>query len=239
MAQPSARTNTPIHKSTPSRSQPMGISGRRRAIITPTTDIPRNTTASTRFASRDPKSTGTCVLKVNASGTRPETVRTWHSPPTDQASLLAVAVVTLAPRSQGTPWVERRRPSRPFLRWAQPQRGRGRLHRVADHREQVVPELGQVDLVAKPGAEGLKGAGRVVAPPVEPPVDERLDAPAGRAEQRRDDERRARDDHRVRRSREGTEPDRQPRVDASQHHREEDVNEGAVDDTVDVVQAVS
>ena len=51
----------------------------------------------------------------------------------------------------------------------------------------------ELDLVAQPRAEGLDGAGGVVAAPVEAPVDERLDARARRPEQRRHRERRAGD----------------------------------------------
>src|SRR6266545_4691707 len=72
---------------------------------------------------------------------------------------------------------------RPARGGSEPQRGAGRLHRLVDHREQLGSETVEVDLGMQPGAECLDGPGRVVAAPVEAPIDGLLDAPAGRLEQ--------------------------------------------------------
>ena len=67
------------------------------------------------------------------------------------------------------------------------------LHRLVDDRAQLAAERVQVDLVAQARRERSECRLGVVAAPVEPAIDERLNAPAGRAEERGDGEGRARD----------------------------------------------
>ncbi len=65
----------------------------------------------------------------------------------------------------------------------------GRLHGMFDHGQQLGMEGVQVDLVPQPHREPLQGTGRVIAAPVEAPVDKVLDAAAQRLEQRGHQER--------------------------------------------------
>ena len=68
---------------------------------------------------------------------------------------------------------------------SKPQRGLGRLHGLVDDRQQLTAEGVEVDLIAQAGRERLDGLGGVVLAAVEAPIHHRLDAAAGRLEQRR------------------------------------------------------
>jgi len=72
-----------------------------------------------------------------------------------------------------------------LYQWTEPRGGRRWLHRLVDHRHQLGRERVQVDLIAQAGAEHLDRVGRIVFAAVEAPVNERLDAAAGRLEQGR------------------------------------------------------
>jgi hypothetical protein len=67
---------------------------------------------------------------------------------------------------------------------SKPQRDPGRFHGLVNDRQQLGREGVEVDLVAQAGRERLDGLGRVVAAPVEAPVNRPLNATAGRLEQR-------------------------------------------------------
>src|ERR671910_3685538 len=62
----------------------------------------------------------------------------------------------------------------------QPQRGVGGLHRLRNHPYQIVAEGFQVNLVPQLLREGFQRLPRVILPPVEAPVYERLDAASQR-----------------------------------------------------------
>jgi hypothetical protein len=67
---------------------------------------------------------------------------------------------------------------------AQPQRDMCWLHRLLDHREEVLAQLRQVHLAAQRGAESRHRASGIILAPVEAPVDDGLDAMAQGLEER-------------------------------------------------------
>ena len=125
-----------------------------------------------------------------------------------------------------------------FTRGAQPQRDVRRLQALVDDAAQLAAERVELDLVAQPRAEAGQRLRGVVAAAVEAAVDRRLDAGARGAEQRGDRQRRDRD-------REARLPDREPdqqhepEVGGAEQRGERAVDERAVDDDVDVVEAVA
>ncbi|HVF78545.1 MAG TPA: hypothetical protein VNA28_09625 [Solirubrobacteraceae bacterium] len=115
-------------------------------------------------------------------------------------------------------------------------------HRLRDDRAQLAAKGIEVDLVAQARAEGRQRAGRVVALAVEATIDERLDAASGRPEQCCHRERGAGDrQSRALSQRRQHQPEQQHQseVGARERQRQHAVDERAVDDDVDVVQAVA
>ncbi len=116
------------------------------------------------------------------------------------------------------------------------------LDRAVEDSSQIAVERVEVDLLAEPSAEGLEHARAAVAAAVEAPIDRAQDPAAGEAEERGDSERRAGDSQAgVRRERgEGElEQEHGGEVGAGQHRRQRPVDQRAVDDHVDVVEAVA
>src|SRR5215204_3268313 len=68
---------------------------------------------------------------------------------------------------------------------SQPQRDVGGLHRLPYHAYQFAVQCLQIHLIPEFHGEALKRFSRVVLPPVETPIYERLDTPPHRAEKRR------------------------------------------------------
>jgi hypothetical protein len=125
--------------------------------------------------------------------------------------------------------------------WSQPQRRPGGFHGPVDHSKQLGREGVQVHFVAEAGAEGLDRPGRVVATPVEAPVHGGLDAAAGRSEHCCRGQGRG-SDQPARRVRTGAghqhEQQRSGHIAQPEGRGEQPVDQGAVDDPVDVVQPV-
>jgi hypothetical protein len=115
-----------------------------------------------------------------------------------------------------------------------PQRHRGRLHDLADDRDQLGRQGVQLDLLAQPGAEPRDRLGGVVAASVEASIHCRLDPAAGRLEHRRDRQRGDRHDQAGVTAQQLAEAEDHAGVAADEQHGEQTVGEGAVDDPVDV-----
>src|SRR2546425_1871239 len=128
-------------------------------------------------------------------------------------------------------------------RWLpQPEARVRRLHRVADSNEQLAPKGVEVDLVAQAERERVERACGVVAGPVEAAVYAALDAGAYRIEKRHRGQRRQRDRELVplgERAQHPLQADDRGDVERAKGHDRRAVHERAVDEDVDVVQAVT
>ena len=122
---------------------------------------------------------------------------------------------------------------------SQPQRRLGWLHGLVDHRQQLAGQGGQVDLVAKVGAEGGDGVGGVVAAAVEAAVDPLLDAAAGRLEGGGYGQGGGGDYQAGVAAQELAEPEHDRGVAAAEQHRQEPVGQGAADDPVKVIEPLA
>src|SRR5215207_1063476 len=120
----------------------------------------------------------------------------------------------------------------------------GGLHRPPHHAHQVISQGIQVCLVPKLGGEGFQGLSRVVLAPVEAAIDEGLDTTPQGIEQGRD--RKGRNDYGelglLLLAGEGAEESLQrghpSEVHCDQCSRQSTIDEGAIYDDVDVVEAV-
>src|SRR5215218_10247134 len=127
---------------------------------------------------------------------------------------------------------------------AQPQRHVCGLHGLPDYTFQITAQRFEIRLVPELGREGFQGLLCVVLPAVEAAVDEGLDAPTHRVEERR--YREGGDHHGQLRLLllSGEEAENclyrrhAPEVDGEKRRRQRTVDEGAVDDEVYVVEAV-
>ena len=116
------------------------------------------------------------------------------------------------------------------------------LQRPADDFAELGAERLELDLPSQAGAECLERAGGVDLRAVEAAVDERLDPPPGGAEKGGDGEGRSGDGELVplcEGAERGLEPDDDAEVEARERCGQEAVDERAVDDPVDLVQAVA
>src|SRR5215211_5315521 len=117
-----------------------------------------------------------------------------------------------------------------------------RLHCLPHHTHQVVIEGFQVRLVPELGREGFQGLPRVILPTVEAPVYEGLDSTSQGVEKCRYQECRCHYRQLRPASREPAESvlngQYAAHVHSYQRHRQSAVDQGAVDDAVDVVEAV-
>src|SRR5918994_132094 len=127
----------------------------------------------------------------------------------------------------------------------QPQRDVLRLHRLPDHRDQILAHGGEVCFVAQPGAERDQGRRRVVLPAVEASIYGDLYAASEGTEQGGNCQSGDYDDELLLFlvSGEGAEGVLQggyaPEVHQREHHGQRAVDEGTVDDHVYVVEAVA
>jgi hypothetical protein len=126
---------------------------------------------------------------------------------------------------------------------AQPQRDVLGLHRLPHRREQLGVQSVDVRLVTELRGERFEGLRRVVLTSVETPVYESLDAATEGVEECRHHQRRS-DDGKLglfpcEASQDLLQADDAADVDQNEHRGERTVDEGAVDDTVYVVEAVA
>jgi hypothetical protein len=121
-------------------------------------------------------------------------------------------------------------------RWSQPQRPRRGFHGLVDDGEQLSRERVQLDLPTQPGAERLHGLGRVVVAAVEAPVDQRLDAAAGRLDHRRHGKGRGSHHQAGALAEELAEPKDDASVAAAQQQREQPIGHRPADNAVQVIQ---
>ena len=124
----------------------------------------------------------------------------------------------------------------------QPDGSRRRLHRAHEGGRHGRSELLHVDLIADADREACDLSGRVVAGPVEAPIDDGLDPAPGGGEPRGDDERRGSHGQAVAPG-QRRQDDLQPE-DQSQERQPKDAGQdrpadGAADEPVDVVEAVA
>jgi hypothetical protein len=112
---------------------------------------------------------------------------------------------------------------------------------VIDHGQQLDRERVQVHLLAQPRAEGFHSPSGVVAAPVEAPIHRGLDAAPGRPEDRGRGQGGA-GDQPARRARADTghqqEQQRSSRIAQAEDCGEQPIDQGAVDDPVDLVQPI-
>ena len=127
----------------------------------------------------------------------------------------------------------------------QPQGDMGRLHGFLDNPGQVLAQALQVHLMAQRGVESIQGSGCVIFAAIEAAVNQCLEAPAQRLEESCDGEGRGHNHNGVlpnlvrKQAGQWSQTDHQTRIDQSQRSRQRAVDQRAVDQGVDIVEAVA
>src|SRR2546421_7725058 len=129
--------------------------------------------------------------------------------------------------------------------WAQPQRDMRWLHGLLNVVEQVLTQLAQVYFTAKCCAESLQCPGCIILATVEATIDKRLQTMAQGLEESRDGERRGNnDDWRLRglsseQAHQRLQTDHEANVDQCQDSRQRAIDQGAIDQHIDIVQTMA
>src|SRR5579884_2229770 len=119
----------------------------------------------------------------------------------------------------------------------------GRLHRLFDHSKQLLTQLIQVHFSPQRRAKGFQRLLGIIFAPVEAPINEPLDALTKGLKQGSDDQRRADEDHAIvwpeQTGEQGLSGEDQREVDDQQSRSEQAVDQRAIDDDVDIPEAIA
>ncbi len=128
------------------------------------------------------------------------------------------------------------------FRWTQPQRDIRGLHGLLHHRDQVLAQLRQIDLITQGGTEGRHRASSIILAPVEATVDDRLEAPSQWLEQGGNDEGRDHDSDRVilveHPLEQRLQSNNEAKVQQGQQSSQAAIHQCAIDQHVDIVESI-
>src|SRR5579863_4623947 len=127
--------------------------------------------------------------------------------------------------------------------WRKPERDVARLHRLLHHREQVLAQLRQINLIAKSGAKSSQRFGGIILAAVEAPVDDALDATAQGLEESGNDESRDHNGDRVilveQPLKQRLQGNNEAKVQQGEQCSQAAIHQGAVDQQINVVESIA